>query len=71
MHSLMWKLTMGKILIRNFRVIVIHVGTNDLDSDPDSIMRNFRKLVQELKAHNQTACVAISGIYKGRHRLSL
>ena len=53
----------GRISVRDFKVVVIHMGCNDLcESTPEEICGIFENIIDYTRAVNPTCMIGISGI---------
>ena len=59
--GLIWKIGLGRVLLSSFRIIVLHIGTNDLGSSVQKILSDMNQLILTIRK-TTSATIAISAI---------
>lgn len=57
----MWKLKLNKIKVSEFKIVILHVGTNDLKKCPD-ISKPMDAIITLITSRNKGALIVISAI---------
>ena len=58
---LFWKIKLGKVNLSHYKVIVLHVGTNDLTgSSVEEIVSSYSRLLDLVRSLNKAATVGVS-----------
>ena len=62
-ERLYWKIRLNKVRLGSYKVIVVHVGTNDIKECAISlIVSRLQKLVDTIRSKNKSAIIGISSI---------
>ena len=60
---LTWKIKLNKIILSNYKIIIIHVGTNDIECrSVDEFICYYSLLLKTIKCKNANAIIGISSI---------
>ena len=60
---LYWKIKLGKINLNQYKVIVIHVGTNDVEGNHvNVIIEKYLRLLEIVRYRNNSAVIGVSSI---------
>ena len=60
---LYWKIRLSGLKLSQYKIIVLHVGTNDIASfSPVDFVRKYLRLISAVKKCNESAIVAVSSI---------
>ena len=61
--SIIFKIRIGKVRINDYKIIILHLGTNDLHSrNPDAILNDMRTLFHLIRRKNPEGTIVLSQI---------
>ena len=61
--KLFWKIKLAQIDCKSYKIIVIHVGTNDLSgNDIKTILLKYKRLIKLVQSVNSSAVIGVSSI---------
>ena len=62
-RGLCWKIGLGKVRLCGYKIIVLHVGTNDLISKPiERIVEDYEQLILSVRKLSNKALIGVSAI---------
>ena len=71
MNNILWDIRLGKVLLDNFDIIVVHVGTNDLRfRSVEYIVDEMSALIVRIQNENKNAKLALSAIIQRPNDMS-
>ena len=62
-YTLLQKIRLGKIRITGYKIVILHVGTNDLQElSVEDLVHRMKQLVQTVRQKNSSAAIVVSQI---------
>lgn len=60
--GLYWKIKMHTIKVTHFEMVLLHVGTNDLEKETSSIISDYKNLIRAVRRNNSTCLIVVSAV---------